>query len=328
MVEPRIWWRMPGESTLRTLRVGEGDDRFVFAPFDEGARIVVAGRAEEVDWSTVSLTAEAIAGSPAAPPMSEHAYKSAIAEALAGIQAGDFDKVVVSRHAAAATAVDPVAIFRAKAAQYPDAFVYLWSHEETGVWLGATPELLVASAEEPAHWQTVSLAGTLRLNGGGETWTEKERNEQAVVTRYISNRLTDSGADSLQLGGTDQLQYGDIAHLQTPIRFRAERSLLELAGVLHPTPAVAGTPLAAAQAFIRRVESGARRYYSGYLGWMQSPTKGALFVNLRCMSWHADGVIAYAGAGIVAGSDPDLEWLETEAKLDSIRNILIPSAGD
>lgn len=328
MVEPRVWWRMPGESALRTLRLGEGEEAFVFSPFDDAPGITLRGRSVLTDWTEIEIPVAALGATPSAEPMSEARYKSAISEALVDIENGHFDKVVISRHATAASDADPVEVFRAKAKQYPDAFVYLWCHGETGVWLGATPELLVASAGAENHWQTVSLAGTLRLSQEGSAWTDKERTEQAVVTKYISERLTDAGAGELEIGETGELKYGDIAHLQTPIWFQASKGILELAESLHPTPAVAGTPLKAARSFIRRVESGARRYYSGYLGWMQAPTKGALYVNLRCMSWNADGVVAYAGAGIVSGSDPDLEWLETEAKLDSIRNILVPSAGD
>ena len=321
MGDPQVWWRMPGESVLWRLVAGPGADAFVFAPFDEGPRLQLKGRAEVASYPEVGEVNAAGATFELEDQLSREAYTSAIGESLKAIAAGAFEKVVVSRHSLEESEASPEAVFAAKCAQYPDAFVYLWDHPDTGVWLGATPELLVGSTEVPGQWQTVSLAGTLRLAEQSD-WTEKERAEQAVVTEYIARRLSATGASDLAMSLSEDVRYGDISHLQTRIRFSVDADLLTLAEALHPTPAVAGKPLAAALDYIRKVEPVSRRYYSGYLGWMKGETLGALFVNLRCMWWTPRGVVAFAGAGIVKGSDPDLEWLETEAKLDSIRNAL------
>ena len=93
-------------------------------------------------------------------------------------------------------------------------------------------------------------------------------------------------------------------------------SALALAGLLHPTPAVAGLPLADALAAITRLESFERGLYAGPVGWVDARGDGDWAVALRCASLDGSQARLAAGAGIVADSDPDDEWAETEAKLE------------
>ena len=108
----------------------------------------------------------------------------------------------------------------------------------------------------------------------------------------------------------------DLVHLETKISARVDGDLHRLAKALHPTPAVCGRPVDKATAFIRTQEQHNRTYYAGFLGW-SSPMGCAYYVNLRCAHWANNGVVLFAGGGIVEGSVPEDEWLETEAKLQS-----------
>ena len=322
MLEPRVWWRSPGSSVLYTLASG-GDDAFVFAPFAGPGQLRIEGQIQETHWPVSGQLKHALGQGPRKKPTRDRDFQRTIEEALSQIGQGAFEKVVLSRHAKEQTQLTPEEVFRAKCEQFPDAFVYLWYHPLSGIWLGATPELLVASAGE-GNWETVSLAGTLR-KGEDVNWTNKEREEQDVVTRYILDRLEQADARDIKAVPVSELRYGEMVHLQSRIGFQAHGDLLKWAKTLHPTPAVAGNPLEAAMQFIRDSESLDRHYYAGFLGPVHQNGEGSFYVNLRCMWWTQDGVIAYAGAGIVSGSNPENEWLETEAKLDSIlHNLAVP----
>ncbi|MGB1074705.1 MAG: chorismate-binding protein [Flavobacteriales bacterium] len=322
MHEPCVWWRSPGSTVLYTMAAG-GDDAFVFAPFEGPGQLRIEGHIQQTNWPISGQLKQVAGQGPRKMPTEAQDFHRTIEEALSQIGEGAFEKVVLSRHSKEQTQLTPEEVFRSKCEQFPDAFVYLWYHPLSGIWLGATPELLVASAGE-GKWETVSLAGTLR-RGDEVTWTIKEREEQEVVTRYILARLEQADASEIRTAPASELGYGDMVHLQSRIGFQSRGDLLQLAKTLHPTPAVAGNPLEAAMQFILDSESLDRQYYAGFLGPVHQNGKGSVYVNLRCMWWTQDGVIAYAGAGIVSGSNPEDEWLETEAKLDSIlHNLVVP----
>ena len=87
---------------------------------------------------------------------------------------------------------------------------------------------------------------------------------------------------------------------------------------LHPTPAVCGLPKAEAYAFIPENEGYERRYYSGFIGWLDPEGATAISVNLRCMEIRSNEAKLYAGGGILASSEVQMEWEETEEKLKSL----------
>jgi isochorismate synthase EntC len=98
---------------------------------------------------------------------------------------------------------------------------------------------------------------------------------------------------------------------------------LELARLLHPTPAVGGTPRAAALDLITRLERRDRGRYAGPVGWVDAAGDGEWAVALRGGEVHGRTAVLRAGAGIVAGSDPASEWAETEAKLEPMLRALV-----
>jgi isochorismate synthase len=310
---PRLWWRPPGHTDVFTLIPdAEGTSTFHFAPFD------ISGGAPEMTWR-----GHAVRTTPPGPgtlpivltsdgrETTKEEHRASVQEALSAIQSGQLDKVVISRTHVISSDVAPESAFHNLCVMHPRALVYLMHHPVEGTWCGATPELLLRAQQHDVD--TVSLAGT-RRHGSQAAWTDKERQEQHVVTEHILDVLDELGADDVLQDGPRDKQYGDLIHLETRISARFQGDLHSLAKALHPTPAVCGRPVQAASSFIRTHERHNRTYYAGFLGW-SSPLGCAYYVNLRCAHWADNGIVLYAGGGIVAGSVPEDEWSETEAKL-------------
>ena len=137
-------------------------------------------------------------------------------------------------------------------------------HPVEGTWCGATPELLLRAQQHDVD--TVSLAGT-RRDGSQASWTDKERQEQHVVTEHVLDVLSEMGSTNLSIHGPHDRAYGALTHLETRISAHFMGDLHQLAKALHPTPAVCGRPVDQATAFIRTKEQHNRTYYAGFLGW-------------------------------------------------------------
>ena len=120
------------------------------------------------------------------------------------------------------------------------------------------------------------------------------------------------------------MRVANIQHLATPIhaQLAEPRSAIELAGLLHPTPAVGGEPRAQALRVIGELEDLDRGWYAGTVGWMDASEDGELCVALRSTLLRDRAAHLYAGAGIVADSDPAAELAETELKLDALLPLL------
>ena len=160
-----------------------------------------------------------------------------------------------------------------------------------------------------------------------QEWGEKNRQEQEYVVSYIRRQLL-----SLDIHPAESGPYpayaGALSHLKTSFHFtlRDNRKLGSLLKVLHPTPAVCGLPKEEAYRFILENEGYDRRYYSGFIGWLDPYGKTDLYVNLRCMHIENGQLSFYAGGGLLASSELNDEWLETEKKLQTMKRLLrIPS---
>jgi len=199
--------------------------------------------------------------------------------------------------------------------------------------VGATPELLVSRRGD----RVVShpLAGSARRNADPAEdeaasrallASGKDRREHAFVVEAILDLLAPLCADLSAPGGPSLASTRTMWHLGTRIeaRLRApeETTAADLAALLHPTPAVAGTPRQAALDLIRDLESHDRGFYAGAVGWMNAGGDGDWHVALRCAEVEGRTVRAFAGAGIVEGSDPEAEADETSAKLLAILRAL------
>ena len=114
---------------------------------------------------------------------------------------------------------------------------------------------------------------------------------------------------------------GNIAHLKTTFNIQTNKTPVELANLLHPTPAVCGLPEKTAKDFILKNEGHSREFYTGFLG-IINDRSCSLFVNLRCMQLFKNENWLYVGGGITSLSNADKEWRETELKAQTLLNIL------
>lgn len=235
------------------------------------------------------------------------------------------DKLVLSRSLTLdrEASFSPAKAFYKACKQYIRSYVYLCHTPETGTWLGGTPEIILSG--EKGEWHTVALAGTQPLQNGElpDYWDEKNKREQQLVSNYIHDRLSSLGIDST-MKGPYTARAGALCHLKSDFRFKLDShcKLGSLLNLLHPTPAVCGLPKEEAYQFILEHEGYDRRYYSGFIGWLNPEGRTDLYVNLRCMNIQPDTLSLYAGGGLLASSCPEDEWQETEDKLQTMQFLL------
>jgi isochorismate synthase len=204
--------------------------------------------------------------------------------------------------------------------QTPNAFVYLANLPDAGLWMGATPEVLLKS--DGKKMETVSLAGTQSRHSDNDySWHTKEIEEQAFVSRYLLDVFYKFNIHPYTTQGPETMVSGSVAHLSTSFRFSAKKlasNLGDFIAELHPTPAVCGYPKTKAAQFIPKIEKHDRRYYTGYLGPWRLNGEVGLFVNLRCMEIKPQQYILYSGGGITSRSIPEDEWEETNKKASTL----------
>jgi len=267
-------------------------------------------------------------------------WSRAVGWALDRIQAGGVEKVVLarSRVTRAPQAWDVVRAFAALRETYPSCFRFLYWDDSGGVFLGASPERLVSL--RGGRVRADAVAGTARLESpdGSDAARgllsdaarallddPKERREHEVVAREILAALRTVCPDAAAPAEPTLLRLRGLAHLRTPVTASAKPGthVLDLVSRLHPTPAVAGTPRDEALKLIRVIEPRGRGWYAGPIGWMTPGGDGDFAVGIRSAFVRGDRALLYAGAGIVAGSQPEREWDECEAKLRSIEDVLL-----
>jgi isochorismate synthase len=257
-------------------------------------------------------------------------FDGLVEKAIVGIREGAMEKVVLSGFE---DKVLPEGFsigncFETMCARYPNGFCTITRIRGGAVWLGASPELLVSDDGQEFH--TAALAGTKPLGDlalSEIAWTQKEIEEQAMVSRYIIDCFKKIRLREFHEHGPKTVKAASLAHLKTEFWVdMAEVDFPDLAErmleLLHPTSAVCGMPLAPALAFIREHEGYDREFYSGFLGPVNYQGATRLFVNLRCMK-IADGLARlYAGAGITEDSNPAKEWEEIRLKMQTMKNLL------
>jgi isochorismate synthase len=181
--------------------------------------------------------------------------------------------------------------------------------------VGATPELLVK--KRGASIESEALAGTAPIGDRQvDLHAAKIRVEHAIVVRDIASKLRALGATVSPADRPCTRRLPTMVHLSTPIRGRLDRSLhvVDVARALHPTPAVAGSPTEEALRFLAERETFARGLYAGPVGWFDGRGDGELHVAIRSGRIESDRAYAFAGAGIVAESDPECEYREVALK--------------
>jgi salicylate biosynthesis isochorismate synthase/menaquinone-specific isochorismate synthase len=271
--------------------------------------------AREVErcWAAPQL-AERLARASWTPGHRSH-WDALHARALAEISAGRLDKVVLARSVEGRCSVSPLQAFLVLARDNPAARAFLFRHGDS-TFLGATPETLCRV--EGDRLDTEALAGTSPVGDAGAlAQSAKDLREHAHVVASIVSALEGKVSELTLPASPEVVLLPRIAHLRTGITARlSDRSVLPgLLGALHPTPAVNGVPRDRASAFLRAEERLERGWFTGVMGCVDGVSI-ELRVALRCALLRDDGTAeAYAGAGVVAGSTADGEWLETARKL-------------
>lgn len=316
---------------------------FAFDSSSDGSVLVVPrvvlGRRGGRAWVTVIGEGPAQVGPPQALPapgriryagasMPETRWMEAVDAALRAINASELEKVVLARDVLvwAQEPLDPRALVHRLADRFPDCFAFACR----GL-VGATPELLIRRTGTAV--ESVPLAGSARR---GRDLGEDERLGEALLSsakdRAEHQLAVDSVWEALRPlcarleADADPwlLRLDNVQHLATRFRGVLTRPVpsLDLAGALHPTAAVCGTPTAAALHRIRALERMDRGRYAGPVGWTDAHGDGEWAIALRCA--EVDGLRArlFAGAGIVTGSLPEGELEETRLKLRAMQSAL------
>jgi isochorismate synthase len=263
------------------------------------------------------------------PP--EH-YEAAVQSAVRLIEGGELEKVVLAREVQvhAPREYDPAAVFGVLREAFPSCFVFCVGRGNATL-VAASPELLVR--REGHRVSTLALAGSTRRSADpavddhlGEQLLRDEsyREEHAIVARRIERALRPHAVWVAAAPEPELVRIANIQHLATPIRAQlaAPIEALELAGLMHPTPAVGGEPTAPALRLIPALEGLDRGWYSGPVGWTDGAGDGEFCVALRCALLRGGVAHCYAGNGIVRDSDPAKELAETEIKLQALLPLL------
>ncbi len=327
LVLPEVSLLRTGDRTLLTLIAIAGDappDRIL----ERLERRVASLGAEPLPMLDPHPSGPATISSSSPPGR----YEEAVAAAVRRIHEAELEKVVLAREVRveARAAHDAAAVFGALRDLFPSCFCFCAGTAE-GSFLGASPELLVR--RRGAGVATVALAGSTRRSADpavddhlGEQLlrSAKNRREHEIVARRIERALAGRSIWVEAEAEPALVKVANIQHLGTPVHAQLADPLsaVELAGLLHPTPAVGGEPRDRATAAIAELEQLDRGWYAGPVGWMDATEDGDFCVALRSALLRDRTAHLFAGAGIVADSEPDAELAETELKLDALLPLL------
>jgi isochorismate synthase len=328
-------WAGFGAATLvlpQLTAVREGDKSYLVAALPPGAN---RNRLIEVMLSMQPVF------DPLYPDPGDHAVEShpssarwreEVADAVAAINAGAMQKVVLARSVEVRThsPIDGFDLLHHLGAQHPQCYSFGWQ-VGGATFVGASPELLIQ--KRASSIRTNPLAGTDRRGTGDEDdlavgaalmSSTKNRIEHALVIDDVADRLS-AVTSALDVPAEPSLRrIATVQHLSTEMRgtLASPQHLLDLVGLLHPTPAVGGTPRSEAVAFIDKVEEIDRGWYSGGIGWVSPSGDGDVCIALRCGLVRDTTALVFAGNGIVRSSDPEAELAETRLKLRPLLELL------
>ena len=259
------------------------------------------------------------------------AWKEKVRTAVSEIQEDLLDKVVLAREiiADAETQVDPRAVIRNLAKEYPGTWVY----SNNGL-VGATPELLIRLSNSMVVSRV--LAGTISKTGDDQkdlalaaslARSSKDLEEHEYAVRSVADALSPFCSSTNVPDAPFVLHLSNVMHLATDVTGAIKEGhkvfdIFAILSKLHPSAAVCGTPTAIASQLIKRIEGINRRRYAGPIGWVDAKGEGEQGIALRCGFIQGNQVHAYAGCGIVAGSDAAREVAESQAKFLPIINAL------
>ena len=351
-VEARKWWR----SEIGTMEIhnnvhGTGTGpilftSFSFDPTEDSVLVipqVVIGQRNGKSWITwigtkpqPGLQKTTVEKKPLSLSWSGSngdVWQDRVARAVEKIKGNQLEKVVLARFATATTEspIDVRNLLQQLAREYPSTWVY----SNTGL-VGATPELLVRLSKSLVTSRI--LAGTIRKTGDDErdlalagslARSSKDLEEHEYAVRSVADALAPLCSSTNVPESPFVLHLSNVMHLATDVTGvlsdnSSPADIFDLVSRLHPSAAVCGTPTEVAQRTIDEIEGISRGRYAGPIGWIDANGDGELGIALRCgqISSDAKSIRIYAGCGIVAGSDPEREYAESQAKLLPVRSAL------
>jgi isochorismate synthase len=272
-------------------------------------------------------------------PSDRESFEAGVRSILAGIRQGELRKAVLARilDLELPRALDPVEVLARLRAANPSAHLFLLEPEAGRVLLGAAPEV-VASVRDGVM-RCTAVAGSVgrgsdpeedRRLGERLLASAKDREEQDLTLREMLEQLAPRSRGPVETDPAPSLLVlPRIQHLETRIRARVApgETVLTLLKALHPTPAVCGLPRHRALEVLRRIEPFQRGWYAGPVGWFDGVGEGEFVPALRSAVGGGRKWRLFAGAGIVPGSEPALEWEETGMKMESALRALLGGSG-
>ena len=263
--------------------------------------------------------------------LSQSDWQSRVAVAIKEISDTPLEKVVLARDlkATGEKEIDPREILRRLASEYPST----WTYCVNGL-VGATPELLLRLTRGMVTSRV--LAGTISKTGNDEkdlalaaslARSSKDLEEHEYAVRSVADALEPFCASTNVPESPFVLHLANVMHLATDvtgalIESKSNVDVFTLLNQLHPSAAVCGTPTDKAAKVISEIESMSRGRYAGPVGWIDARGDGELGIALRCGQITENTIRLYAGCGIVAGSDPEKELAESEAKFSAMKSAL------
>lgn len=348
----RDWWRTVVEACTVEDQVGARGTgpvafgSFAFSP-DETSVLVVPevtlGRVDGVTWlTTVGDPPRLASPQPVRRPgdlryahgdVSVTDFREAVARAVDLIAAAELDKVVLAHDllAVAEHPIDARFVLAGLTAANPGC----WTYAVDGL-VGATPELLVSRDGDRVVSRV--LAGTTARGGDDAEDHErvdallrsaKDREEHRFAVESLVDALAPHVRDLEVPAEPHTLELSNVTHLATDLAATLHdgSDVLDLVAALHPTAAVGGTPTPVALTVLAKLEAMHRGRYAGPVGWVDARGDGEWGIALRCAQLSGSSARLFAGCGIVAGSDPDAEVLEAQAKFVPFRDALEGTSG-
>jgi isochorismate synthase len=323
----QVEWYTLGKMTFdqSQLAINKGSEVFVVQPYDRAQNAIhfsltpITGAViDQLDDAQLeSSAAEYVISADQA-----EAYDRMLQKAVARINEGELDKVVLSmRLALANLSKVNLNIRNLFTPDAKDSFRYIFSLNEGVVWVGDTPETLLT--RHHSRIQTVALAGTRRLDDvKHDDFTSKEFEEQGFIVAELQQRLA-SFVERVQLSDRQPVSAQNLVHLKTTLEgtLKEDFSDEELLAALHPTAAVCGFPREKALVLISTLEGHDRELYAGYMGF-RSAAKSTYFVNLRCARIDQSALELFVGAGITAQSVSKKEIDEIQSKTATIMRLI------
>ncbi len=260
-------------------------------------------------------------------------FLNSVATALTKIEKGNYSKIVLSRaiNITKNSSFNPLETLNSMRNIYPACYSFSLANGNSKSFIGATPERLLKVKKNILY--TEAVAGSEKrgksVSEDAKLATEllssrKNLNEHQLVIDSIQRRLNSIGIDAEIEKNPKLIQLSNVQHLLTPISSKIKNSqhLIDILGVLHPTPAVGGTPRDAALDDIKMLEKFDRGLFAGAIGWFDYRREGEFVVAIRSALIEGKNATAYAGAGIIKGSNPEKEKQETDLKFKAILNAL------